>query len=83
MILVAGSPAFDYIMNFPGRFSDHIMPEKIHLINLSFLAEKLSKNFGGTAGNIAYNLSWLGEQTINLRSVGGVDLQYLISRKQC
>ena len=59
MITVTGSLAFDTIMDFPGKFSDHIMPDKIHQINLSFLVNKLSKQKGGTAGNIAYNLALL------------------------
>ncbi len=59
MITVTGSLAFDHIMDFPGKFSDHIMPDKIHTINLSFLVNNLSKQKGGTAGNIAYNLALL------------------------
>ena len=59
MVTVTGSLAFDYIMDFPGVFSDHIMPEKIHQLNLSFLVNNLKKQHGGTAGNIAYNLSLL------------------------
>lgn len=59
MITVTGSLAFDHIMDFPGNFSDHIMPDKIHQINLSFLVNTLSKQRGGTAGNIAYNLALL------------------------
>jgi adenosine kinase len=70
MILVTGSLAFDFIMNFSGRFADQIMPEKIHILNLSFLTEKLHKNFGGTAGNIAYNLSLLGQETAIMASAG-------------
>ncbi len=61
-ILVIGSLAYDFIMNFNDRFADHIMPDKIHVLNIAFTAEKLSKEFGGTAGNIAYNLSLLGEK---------------------
>jgi adenosine kinase len=60
-ILVIGSLAYDYIMNFDGRFADHILPDKVHILNVSFTAKNLSKQFGGTAGNIAYNLSLLGE----------------------
>ena len=61
-ILVIGSLAYDYIMNFDDRFANHIMPDKIHVLNISFTAKKLSKEFGGTSGNIAYNLSLLGEK---------------------
>lgn len=60
MILVTGSLAFDYIMNFPGKLGDHILPDKIHNLNVSFLVDEMRKSFGGTAGNIAYNLSHLG-----------------------
>ena len=70
MILVTGSLAFDHIMDYPGLFRDHIMPDKIHILNLSFLAEKLNKNFGGCAGNIAYNLALLGCRPIVLASAG-------------
>jgi len=76
MILVTGSLAFDQIMNFPGRFCDAIMPDKIHMINLSFLTDSLSKNFGGTAGNIAYNLSLLEAKTAVLASSGKDFLAY-------
>lgn len=60
MILVTGSLAYDHIMDFPGRFVEHIMPDKIHMLNVSFLVPEMRKSFGGTAGNIAYTLSLLG-----------------------
>ncbi len=69
-ILVSGSIAYDRIMDFPGYFKDHILPEKIHNISVSFFIEKLSENFGGTAGNIAYNLALLGEEPIIFSAVG-------------
>jgi len=69
-ILVSGSLAYDRIMNFPGRFSDHIMPDKIHMINVSFAVNGLTERFGGTAGNIAYALSLLGETPRILGTVG-------------
>ncbi len=72
MILVTGSLAFDQIMDFPGKFSDHILPDKIHVLNVSFLVKEMRKGFGGTAGNIAYNLSLLGLKTC-IMAVAGED----------
>lgn len=69
-ILVAGSIAYDRIMEYSGRFSDHIMPEKIHTINLSFVANSFKEYFGGTAGNIAYGLALLGEKSEILAAIG-------------
>ena len=69
-ILVSGSLAYDRIMDFPGRFSDHIMPDKIHMINVSFTVNGLVEKFGGTAGNIAYALSLLGEKPLILATLG-------------
>ncbi|ODS32986.1 MAG: putative ribokinase [Candidatus Scalindua rubra] len=60
-ILVSGSLAYDRIMDFPGKFSDHILPEKVHVLNVCFMINGLKENFGGTAGNVAYTLSLLGE----------------------
>ena len=60
-ILVSGSLAYDRIMDFPGKFSDHILPDKIHVLNVCFMIDGLKENFGGTAGNIAYALSLLDE----------------------
>lgn len=69
-ILVSGSLAYDRIMDFQGRFSDHILPEKIHVLNVSFTVNGLQEKFGGTAGNIAYGLSLLGEKPIILAAIG-------------
>lgn len=74
MILITGSLAFDHIMNFPGRLGDNIMPDKIHMLNASFLVEDMKKSFGGTAGNIAYSLSLLGIRTAIL-GIAGEDFQ--------
>lgn len=69
-IFVSGSLAYDRIMTFPGKFSDHILPDKIHILNVCFLVDGLEEKFGGTAGNIAYSLALLGEKPIVLSSVG-------------
>jgi adenosine kinase len=69
-ILVSGSLAYDRIMDFPGRFSDHILPDKIHILNVCFIVNGLEEKFGGTAGNIAYSLALLGEQAEILATVG-------------
>jgi len=69
-ILVTGSLAYDRIMDFPGHFADHILPEKIHVLNVSFTVNSLTEKFGGTAGNIAYALSLLGERPIILATIG-------------
>ena len=76
-ILVSGSLAYDRIMDFPGRFSDHIMPDKIHMINVSFTVNGLAEKFGGTAGNIAYALSLLGEKPRILATLGRDHQRYL------
>ncbi len=69
-ILISGSLAYDRIMDFPGRFKDHILPEKIHILNVCFSINGLKESFGGTAGNIAYNLSLLNERPTILSLVG-------------
>ncbi len=69
-IVVAGSIAYDHIMDFPGYFSDQIIPDKINEINISFLVKSLKKVRGGTAPNIAYNLALTGQKTEVLGTVG-------------
>jgi adenosine kinase len=69
-IFVSGSLAYDRIMDFPGRFADHILPEKIHILNVCFMVNGLTERFGGTAGNIAYNLTLLGEKPVILATAG-------------
>ena len=71
-IFVSGSLAYDRIMDFPGRFADHILPEKIHILNVCFMVNGLTERFGGTAGNIAYNLALLEEKSVIL-ATGGRD----------
>lgn len=68
--LVCGSLAFDTIMVFPDRFSAHILPDKIHMLNVAFLVPELRREFGGCAGNIAYNLKLLGDAGYPMATVG-------------
>ena len=68
--LICGSIAFDNIMVFGGRFKDHILPDKIHMLNVSFLVPQLRREFGGCAGNVAYNLRLLGDSGYPMATVG-------------
>jgi adenosine kinase len=69
-IYISGSMAYDRIMDFPGRFSDHILPDKIHILNVCFTVNGMVEKFGGTAGNIAYSLSLLRERPLILATIG-------------
>jgi adenosine kinase len=69
-ILVSGSLALDHIMVFPDRFKDHILPDKLHILNVSFNIESLRTHFGGVAGNIAYHLRLLGEDPLIVATAG-------------
>jgi adenosine kinase len=69
-IAVTGSVAYDTIMVFPGRFGEHILPDKTHILNVSFLVDRLEKRRGGTAANIAYTLALLGEHPLLCAAVG-------------
>lgn len=69
-IYVSGSMAYDRIMDFPGRFADHILPDKIHILNVCFTVNGMVEKFGGTAGNIAYSLSLLREKSIIIATIG-------------
>ncbi len=69
-IYISGSLAYDRIMDFPGYFSEHILPEKIHILNVSFTVNGMKEKFGGTAGNIAYTLRLLGEKSTILSTIG-------------
>lgn len=75
-VVVSGSLAYDLIMNFSGRFGDYILPNQVHNLNLSFLASGLRQSDGGTAGNIAYNLSLLGIKPTILGVAGSDFLPY-------
>lgn len=69
-VLISGSLAYDRIMDFPEKFSDYILPDKIHILNVCFMVNGLKEQFGGTAGNIAYNLALLGEKPFILATAG-------------
>ena len=76
-VLICGSLAFDTITNFPGRFSQQIMPDKVHILNVSFLVPTMRREFGGCAGNIAYNLHLLGGQPLVMAALGNDGGDYL------
>jgi adenosine kinase len=69
-VLISGSVAYDTIMVFEGHFKDHILPDRVHMLNVSFLAPRLKREFGGCAANIAYNLKGLGGTPVVLATVG-------------
>ncbi len=76
-IIVSGSLAYDRIMDFPGYFSDHILPEKVHVLNVCFQINGITEKFGGTAGNIAYALTLLGEKPEISATLGQEEHKYL------
>ena len=80
--LICGSIAYDTIMNFEGKFADQILPEQIHILNVAFLVPTMRREFGGCAGNIAYNLKLLGGDPIIMATVGGDAAPYLDRLKQ-
>src|SRR5258708_9503797 len=69
-ILVCGSLAYDTIMVFPDQFKKHILADKIHILNVAFMVPELRREFGGTAGNIAYNLKLLGDDPLIIATPG-------------
>lgn len=88
--LICGSLAFDNIMVFPGRFREHILPDRIHMLNVAFMVPEMRREFGGCAGNIAFNLHGIGGAALPMGTVGqdfepyqqwldtkGIDTRYL------
>lgn len=76
-VLICGSVAFDTIAVFEGQFKDHILPDRIHALSVSFLVPRMRREFGGCAGNIAYNLKLLGGQPLPVATVGEDASDYL------
>ena len=75
--LICGSLAYDTIMVFPDQFKNHILPDKVHILNVSFLVPRMRREFGGCAGNIAYNLKLLGGEPLIMATVGDDAAPYL------
>ncbi|MEJ8846737.1 carbohydrate kinase family protein [Variovorax rhizosphaerae] len=75
--VICGSLAFDTIMNFEGRFADQILPDQLHILNVSFLVPGLRRDFGGCAGNIAYSLNALGGKALPMATVGSDGAAYV------
>ncbi|MBP9761392.1 MAG: carbohydrate kinase family protein, partial [Candidatus Magasanikbacteria bacterium] len=76
-ILISGSLAYDYIMAFPDSFKQHILPDQIHILNVCFVVDKLQKNYGGTAGNIAYTMNLLGAEPRIVSPIGSDGKEYI------
>ena len=75
--VICGSLAFDTIMSFEGRFSEQILPDQLHILNVSFLVPALRREFGGCAGNIAYGLKQLGGHPLPMATVGSDGAEYI------
>ena len=75
--IICGSIAYDTIMTFDGRFQDQILPDQIHILNVAFLVPSMRREFGGCAGNIAYNLKLLGGNPLVMATVGADADPYL------
>jgi len=69
-ILVSGSLVYDHIMNFPDSFKNHILPDQIHILNVCFMVDRVERSWGGTGGNIAFNIKILGADPILVSAVG-------------
>ena len=75
--VICGSLAFDTIMTFEGRFAEQILPDQLHILNVSFLVPALRRDFGGCAGNIAYSLKLLGGEPLPMATVGSDGTSYI------
>src|SRR3989338_4116285 len=80
--LICGSLAYDTIMVFHDQFKNHILPDKIHTLNVAFLVPDMRREFGGCAGNIAYNLELLGGEPLIMATIGDDSAPYMHRLKQ-
>lgn len=80
--LICGSLAFDTIMSFEGRFAEQILPDQLHILNVSFLVPSLRRDFGGCAGNIAYAMRQLGGTPLPVATLGNDGGDYLARLRQ-
>ena len=80
--VICGSLAFDSIMTFEGRFAEQILPDQLHILNVSFLVPALRREFGGCAGNIAYGLKLLGGHPLPMATVGSDGAHYLARMRE-
>lgn len=78
--LICGSLAYDNIMTFEGRFREHILPDQVHILNISFLVPSMRREFGGCAGNIAYGLKMIGGEPLIMATLGEIDAQRYLER---
>ena len=81
-VAVTGSMAFDYIMSFPGKFADHILPEQIRILSVSFLVDSMRRERGGTAGNMAYNFALMSQPVLLMATVGQDAPEYIAALRQ-
>lgn len=81
-VIVCGSMAFDTIMVFEGHFKDHILPDQVHALSVSFLVPAMRKEYGGCAGNIAYNMRLLGGAPVPVATVGEDAQDYLVRLRE-
>ena len=76
-VLICGSLAFETIMHFEGRFKEQILPEQLHILNVSFLVPQLQRDYGGCAGNVAYGLKLLGGVPLPMATLGNDGESYM------
>ncbi|MBN1993967.1 MAG: carbohydrate kinase family protein [Anaerolineae bacterium] len=81
-VAVTGSMAFDYIMSFPGEFADHILPDQIQKLSISFLVDSMRRERGGCAGNIAYNLALFEQPVLLMATVGQDAPEYIAGLRE-